>query len=62
MYLNLSDHQINIDIYIHRMLYISFMVTTNQNPILNTLKNKEKAKGNSKENHQLQGKTIRNSE
>ena len=50
---NLRDHQLNIDCYIHRLLYMNLMVITNQKPIINTQKIKRKeTKHNIKESHQ----------
>ena len=41
----LSDHQLNIDSYMHKMLNMSLMVTTNQKPIIDThTKNNNKKK------------------
>lgn len=43
MCLNLSDHQLDIDCCIVRMLYMNFMVATNQKPVTDTQKkNKRK--------------------
>lgn len=42
MCLNLSDHQPKIECYIHRVLYMNLMVTTNQKPTKDTLKVKKK--------------------
>ena len=40
---NKTDHQLNIYCYICRLLYMNFMVITNQKPIINTqiIKRKE---------------------
>ena len=38
MVLNLSDYELNIDYYIHKMLYMNLMVPTNQKPIIDTKK------------------------
>jgi len=35
---NLSDYQLNIDCYTHRMLYVNVVVTTSQNPIIDKQK------------------------
>ena len=40
MCLNLNDHQLNIDCCILRMLYMNFVVTTNQKPIIEMQKNR----------------------
>ena len=48
---NLSNHQLNIDSYMQRMLYINLMVTTNQKSVTYMGKNKEK-KPITKESHQ----------
>ena len=40
--LNLSDHQINTDCYLLRMLYMNLMVTTNTKPMTDTQKIKRK--------------------
>ena len=51
---NLSDHQLNIDCYMHRMLYRNLMVTINQKPCNKCRKNKEKGvQNNIKESHQI---------
>ena len=42
MCLNVSDHHLNIDSYILRMLYMNLMVTRNQKPITDTQKIKRK--------------------
>jgi len=39
---NLSDHQLNIDYYILRMLYMNLMVATNAKSVIDTQKNKTK--------------------
>ena len=36
MCFNLNDHQINIDCYLLRMLYMNIMVTTNPKPMGDT--------------------------
>lgn len=38
MDLNLSDHQLNIDNYMHKMLHMNLMVSINQNPVRDTQK------------------------
>ena len=54
MHSNLSDHQLKIDYYMHRLLYMNFMVTTNQKHITDTQKIKRKKyKHNTKESHQI---------
>ena len=42
MHSNLRDYQPKINAYIHRLLYMNFMVTTNQKPIVDTQKLKRK--------------------
>lgn len=42
MYLNLNDHQINIDCYLHRMLQMNLVVTTNPKPMIVSQKIKKK--------------------
>lgn len=46
--MNIRDHQLNVDCYILRMLFINFMVTTNQKPRIDTQKIEE-FKPNTKE-------------
>ena len=54
---NLSNHQLKIDCYLHRLLYINLMVTINQKPITDTEKIKRKEyKHNTKESHQIKRK------
>ena len=51
---NLSDHQLNIDCYIHRMLYMNSMATKNQKPAVDTQKIKRKeSTHNTKASHQM---------
>ena len=60
MGLNLSKHQLNMDYYKLRMLYINFRVNINQRPIIYTQKNKrKKAKYNTRESHRSQEKRAR---
>ena len=42
MCLNLNDHQINMDCYLHRTLYMNIMVTTNPKPMIDTQNIKRK--------------------
>ena len=60
MCLNLSNHQLKIDFYMHGMLYMNFIVITK---IYNIQKRKRKAtKHNTKESPQIrreENKTIR---
>ena len=44
MSLNLSDHQLNIDSYMHKILYTNLIITTNQKPVIYTHKKKLKKK------------------
>ena len=39
---NLSDHQLNIDCYMHKMSYINLMVTTNQKLVIDMQRIKRK--------------------
>ena len=39
---NLSDHKLNIDSYMHKMLYTYLMVPTNKNPVIDMQKTKRK--------------------
>lgn len=50
MHSNLSDHQVKIDCYIHRVLYRNLKVTTNRNPITDTPR--KESKHNTKQSHQ----------
>ena len=53
MCLNLRNRQLKIN-YVHRLLYVGLMVTTNQNSIIDTQKIKRKEyKHNTKESHQI---------
>ena len=55
---NLSDHQLKIDYYIHRLLYMNLMVTTNQKPVKDIQEIKRKGyKHKTKETIKSQGKT-----
>ena len=49
---NLNNHQLNIDFYIHRMLYEPHVNTINKKPLMET-KNKKEHKHNTKESHQI---------
>jgi len=42
MGLNFSNNQLNIDCYMQKMLYTNLMVTTNQKPITDMQRKKEK--------------------
>lgn len=53
MHSNLSDHQLKIDCYIHRLLYMNLNTTINQKPTIDTQKLKrKKLKHNTKQIHQ----------
>ena len=54
MHLNLRHQQLKIITYLRRLLYINFMVTTNQKPIIDAhTKIMKEYKQNSKDNHQI---------
>ena len=54
MCLNLSDHPIKIDCYVHRLLNMNLMVTTNQETMIDRHTQKRKgSKHNTKESHQI---------
>ena len=56
----LSDHELNIDCYMHKMLFINLMVTTNQKPVINIQKIKRKeSKYITKESQQNMKKSKR---
>ena len=65
MLLNLSDHQLNTDHCILRVLYVNLMVTTNQRHVIDIMYNKtynkkkmkrKESKYNAEISHQSQGK------
>ena len=39
---NLSDHQLKIDCYMHKKLYINLMIHTNQKPVIDMQRIKRK--------------------
>ena len=51
---NLSNHKLNMDFYLHKILYINLMVITNQKPIIDMQKIKRKqSKYITKESQQI---------
>ena len=42
MHLNIKDHQLTIVIYKYKLLYMDLLITTNQNPIIDTHTQREK--------------------
>ena len=48
---NLSNHELTMDCYMHKMLHINQIVITNQNPVIHMRKIKE-SKCITKESHQ----------
>ena len=48
----LSDHQLNIDNYMHKMLYINLMVTTNQKPAIHKKNERKESKNITTESQQ----------
>ena len=54
MHLKLRDQQLKTILYIYRLLYQNFMVTTNQKSVIDTHTNKKKqSKQNVKDSHQI---------
>ena len=53
---NISNHQLKIDCYTHRLLYMKLLETTNEKNITDTQKIKRnESKHNIKESHQITG-------
>ena len=51
---NLSDHQLKIDFFIHRLLYINLVITKSQKPVTDSQKRKRKEyKNNTQGSHQI---------